>query len=57
MDCVVFGRVAGAACAKCMLADRAKSGETLVEAGCDIDVQITLLRRFPLCSSGKRRMI
>ena len=35
----VFGRVAGAACAKCMPGDRAKSGETLVEAGSDIDVQ------------------
>ena len=30
---MVFVRVAGTACAEYMLGDRAKSGETLVEAG------------------------
>ena len=50
---MVFGRVVGSACAKYMLADRAKSGETLVEAGSDIDVQIVPSPQFPSGLSGK----
>ena len=47
LDCVVFVRVAGTACAKYMLDDRTESGETLVEAGSDIDVQIAPSPQFP----------
>ena len=44
---MVFVRVAGTACAEYMQGDRAKSGETLVEAGSDIDVQVAPSPQFP----------
>ena len=50
---MVFVSVAGTACAEYMLGDRAKSGETLVEAGRDIDMQIALSSQFPFGLSGK----
>ena len=54
MDCVVFVRAAGTACAECVLGDRAKSGETLVEACSDIDMQIAPSPQFPLDYQVKR---
>ena len=45
---MVFVRVA-----EYMLGDRAKSGETLVEAGSDIDMQIAASLQFLCGSSGK----
>ena len=48
---MVFVRVAGTACAEYMLGDRAKSGETLVEAGSDIDMRIA---KRMISGSGNR---
>ena len=48
---MVFVRVTGTACDEYMLGDRAKSGETLVEAG--IDMQIAHSPQFPSGLSGK----